>query len=161
MNKEMLERVREFAIKHARIDITSVHGITHWDRVANNGVSSWDHGILILFYLNNRAINVNNQLSPEAVGWEWRVAIVHSNQKNFESSGQLRRPRLEDACSLRWPNGSRCWGNIWKLRMQMFCLMQALSAMRKLRPKHLVNTRSSVAFKTRRCFLISTSLSKD
>ena len=68
MNKEILERVREFAIRHARIDITSVHGITHWDRVANNGVSSWDHGTLILFYLNNRAINVNNQLSPEAVG---------------------------------------------------------------------------------------------
>lgn len=37
MNKEILERVREFAIRHARIDITSVHGITHWDRVANNG----------------------------------------------------------------------------------------------------------------------------
>ena len=40
MNKEILERVRKFAKRHARIDITSVHGITHWDRVANNGVSS-------------------------------------------------------------------------------------------------------------------------
>ena len=34
----MLRKVREFAIKHARKDEFSIHGIDHWDRVANNGL---------------------------------------------------------------------------------------------------------------------------
>ena len=39
MDKEVLRKVRDFAMKHARNDEYSIHGIDHWDRVAHNGVS--------------------------------------------------------------------------------------------------------------------------
>ena len=38
MDIEVLRRVRDFAIKHARTDY-SIHGIDHWDRVAHFGLS--------------------------------------------------------------------------------------------------------------------------
>ena len=37
MDIEVLRRVRDFAIKHARTNEYSIHGIEHWDRVARNG----------------------------------------------------------------------------------------------------------------------------
>ena len=36
MREESIERLRAFAIKHTRMGSFSVHGIVHWDRVANN-----------------------------------------------------------------------------------------------------------------------------
>ena len=36
MRDESIERLRAFAIKHTRMGRFSVHGIVHWDRVANN-----------------------------------------------------------------------------------------------------------------------------
>ena len=39
MDIKVLRKVREFAIKHARKDVFSIHGIDHWDRVANYGLS--------------------------------------------------------------------------------------------------------------------------
>ena len=39
MDIEVLRKVRDFAIKHARIDEYSIHGIDHWDRVFNHGLS--------------------------------------------------------------------------------------------------------------------------
>lgn len=58
MDKEILEKVRGFAIRHSRIDVSSVHGIAHWDRVANNGVSlhvpGADHDVILCFaYLHD------------------------------------------------------------------------------------------------------------
>lgn len=35
--KKNIEKVREFAIGHARTGKNSIHGIDHWDRVARNG----------------------------------------------------------------------------------------------------------------------------
>ena len=37
MNENHIEKVRAFAIKHARTGEESIHGIDHWDRVARNG----------------------------------------------------------------------------------------------------------------------------
>lgn len=37
MMKENIEKVRAFAIRHARTGEDSIHGIDHWDRVARNG----------------------------------------------------------------------------------------------------------------------------
>ena len=37
MKEENIEKVRAFAIKHARTGEKSFHGIDHWDRVARNG----------------------------------------------------------------------------------------------------------------------------
>ena len=39
MDIKVLRKVMEFAIKHARKDEFSIHGIDHWDRVANYGLS--------------------------------------------------------------------------------------------------------------------------
>ena len=39
MDIEVLRKVRDFAIKHARTDGYSIHGIDHWDRVFNHGLS--------------------------------------------------------------------------------------------------------------------------
>ena len=39
MDIKVLRKVREFAIKHTRKDVFSIHGIDHWDRVANYGLS--------------------------------------------------------------------------------------------------------------------------
>ena len=39
MDIEVLRKVRDFAIKHARIDEYSIHGTDHWDRVFNHGLS--------------------------------------------------------------------------------------------------------------------------
>ena len=39
MDIKVMRKVREFAIKHARKDEFSIHGIDHWDRVANYGLS--------------------------------------------------------------------------------------------------------------------------
>ena len=39
MDIKVLRKVRELAIKHARKDEFSIHGIDHWDRVANYGLS--------------------------------------------------------------------------------------------------------------------------
>ena len=39
MDIEVLRKVRDFAIKHARTDRYSIHGIDHWDRVFNHGLS--------------------------------------------------------------------------------------------------------------------------
>ena len=39
MDIEVLRKVRDFAIKHARTDEYSIHGIDHWDRVYNHGLS--------------------------------------------------------------------------------------------------------------------------
>lgn len=36
MRDESIERLRAFAVKHTRMGSFSVHGIVHWDRVANN-----------------------------------------------------------------------------------------------------------------------------
>ena len=36
---ENIEKVREYAMGHSRINKYSMHGIDHWDRVAGNGVS--------------------------------------------------------------------------------------------------------------------------
>lgn len=40
MDIKVMRKVREFAIKHARKDEFSIHGIDHWDRVANYGLST-------------------------------------------------------------------------------------------------------------------------
>ena len=39
MDIKVMRKVREFSIKHARKDEFSIHGIDHWDRVANYGLS--------------------------------------------------------------------------------------------------------------------------
>ena len=40
MDIKVMRKVREVAIKHARKDEFSIHGIDHWDRVANYGLST-------------------------------------------------------------------------------------------------------------------------
>ncbi len=37
--KEFIEKLREYAIKHTKMGIYSVHSIAHWDRVAQNADS--------------------------------------------------------------------------------------------------------------------------
>ena len=39
MDIEVLKKVRDFAIKHVGTDEYSIHGINHWDRVHNHGLS--------------------------------------------------------------------------------------------------------------------------
>ena len=39
MTDHNIEKVREFATGHARMGKDSIHGISHWDRVAQNGMS--------------------------------------------------------------------------------------------------------------------------
>jgi uncharacterized protein len=58
MNEKNIEKVREFAFKHARTGEESIHGIDHWDRVARNGealhVSGADMEVVLCFaYLHD------------------------------------------------------------------------------------------------------------
>ena len=39
MDKTEINKVREFAIGHAKLGEHTIHGIDHWDRVARNGES--------------------------------------------------------------------------------------------------------------------------
>ena len=40
----IINKVREFAIGHAKLGEHTIHGIDHWDRVARNGESLNVHG---------------------------------------------------------------------------------------------------------------------
>ena len=46
--KDCIEKLREYAIKHSKVGSGSVHGITHWDRVANNADSLWTGDVNLL-----------------------------------------------------------------------------------------------------------------
>ena len=43
-----IERLREYAIKHTKMGVYSVHGISHWDRVAKNADALWTSDVNVL-----------------------------------------------------------------------------------------------------------------
>ena len=98
-----IERLREFAIQHSKLGAYSIHGISHWDRVASNAdtlcTSDVDSLVVRAFAYIHDVERVN-----ESDDWQHgpRAALlvdeIRSSVLSFLNDQEIEQ--LKDACRL-------------------------------------------------------------
>ena len=103
MDIKVMRKVRKFAIKHARKDEFSIHGVDHWDRVANYGLGisppEADLDVVLCFaYLHD--VERQNEGYDEEHGPRAAALIdqIRDSVLTFLNDGQIRL--LKEACAL-------------------------------------------------------------
>ena len=98
-----IQRLREYAIKHSRMGYYSIHGISHWDRVAKNADSlrTSDMDLLVVkafAYIHDvERVNENDdpQHGPRAA---MLVDEIRNTELAFLNDQEIQQ--LKDACRL-------------------------------------------------------------
>ena len=98
-----IQRLREYAIKHSKMGYYSIHGISHWDRVAKNADSlkTSDVDIIVVkafAYIHDvERVNENDdpQHGPRAA---MLVDEIRNTELAFLNDQEIQQ--LKDACKL-------------------------------------------------------------
>ena len=103
-NKDIhIKRLREYAIKHSKLGDYSVHGVSHWDRVARNAdvliTSDVDELVVKAFAYIHDVERVNDsddlQHGPRAA---MLVDEIRSSELSFLNDQEIEQ--LKEACRL-------------------------------------------------------------
>ena len=103
MRDQNIEKVREYAIKHAKMGENSIHGIDHWDRVARNGESLHVPGadmtvVLCFAYLHD--VERQSDCYDEEHGPRAAVLIDQIRDSVLDFLDDKQIGLLKDACKL-------------------------------------------------------------
>ena len=103
MWNENIDKVREYAIKHAKMGENSIHGIDHWDRVARNGESLHVPGadmtvVLCFAYLHD--VERQSDCYDEEHGPRAAVLIDQIRDSLLDFLDDKQIGLLKDACKL-------------------------------------------------------------
>ena len=98
-----IERLREFAIKHTKMQSSSIHGISHWDRVAKLGDDLYTSEVDLLVVKSFAYIHdVERVNEGEDLQHGFRAAKlvdeIRLTQLGFMNDKEIQQ--LKDACRL-------------------------------------------------------------
>ena len=99
----LIEGLREFAIKHTKMNVNSIHGVSHWDRVAKNADSlkTSDVDVLVVkaFAYIHDVERINDDEDPQHGPRAARlVDEIRSTVLDFLNEEEIRQ--LKVACRL-------------------------------------------------------------
>ena len=99
----LIEGLREFAIKHTKMNVNSIHGVSHWDRVAKNADSlkTSDVDVLVVkafAYVHDVERENENDDPQHGLRAAKLVDEIHSTVLEFLTEKEIQQ--LKEACEL-------------------------------------------------------------
>ena len=99
----LIEGLREFAIKHTKMNVNSIHGVSHWDRVAKNADSlkTCDVDVLVVkafAYVHEVERENENDDPQHGLRAAKQVDEIHSTVLEFLTEKEIQQ--LKEACEL-------------------------------------------------------------
>lgn len=103
MRDESIERLRALAIKHTKMNVNSIHGVSHWDRVADNADSleTSDVDVLVVkafAYIHDVERENENNDPQHGLRAARFVDEIRSTELDFLTDREIRQ--LKEACRL-------------------------------------------------------------